>query len=111
MTDINSVVIAGRLVKNAEYRTVGQTTQAKFSLAVRKSHKTENGWEDEVSYIDVQAWGRMAENTEGRLTQGTKCTVKGTLKQERWEQDGHRREKVYIVAELIDAPKEQANGF
>ena len=111
MTDINSVVIAGRLVKNAEYRTVGQTTKAEFSLAVRKSHKTENGWDDEVSYIDVKAWGRMAENTQGRLTQGTKCTVKGTIKQERWEQDGQRRDKVYIVAELIDAPKGEVNGF
>jgi len=111
MTDINSVVIVGRLVKNAEYRTIGQTTQAKFSLAVNKSRKEDGEWKDEVSYIDVQAWGGLAENTQGRLTQGTKAVVSGSLKQERWEQMGEKRSKLIVVADQIDAPKGEVNGF
>ena len=111
MTDINNVCLVGRLVKNAEFRQIGGQSNGRFSVAVNKSRKINDQWEDEVSYIDIQAWGRLAENMQGRLLQGTKVTVSGSLKQERWEQNGEKRSKVLVQADQIDAPKEQANGF
>ena len=113
MTDINRVNLVGRLVKNAEYRQVGGKTKMTASIAVNKSRKTETGWEDEVSYIDIQAWGKTAEYTEGRLIQGTPVTVEGSLKQERWEKDGQTRSKLLVNVDIIvpHTYKEQANGF
>lgn len=112
MTDINTAVVAGRLVKNAEFRQVGSSNNVKFTIAVNKSRKVNDQWEDETSYVDIVGWGRLADNMQGRLPQGVKVTVAGSLKQDRWEQNGEKRSKLYVLAEQIDvqAPKEQANG-
>jgi len=110
MTDINTVVVVGRLTKNAEFRQVGGATKASFSLAVSRSRKVNDQWEDETSYVDIQAWGKMAQNLEGRLPKGTKVTVEGYLRQESWEQNGEKRHKLVVVANMVDAPREQNNG-
>ena len=113
MTDINTVVVVGRLTKNAEFRQIGGATNCRFSLAVNRSRKVNDQWEDEVSYIDIQAWGKLAERMQGRLSKSTQATVTGYLRQERWEQDGQQRSRLTVVADQIvpHAPKEQANGF
>lgn len=113
MTDINNLTIVGRLVKDAEYKQTSNSLSAKFSIAVNKSKKVDGAWEDEVSYIDVQAWGRLAENMVGNLKKDTRVCVIGYLKQDRWEQDGQQRSKLLVVANdiIIEAPKESVNGF
>ena len=94
MTDFNNVTIVGRLVKDAEFRQMGNSLNARFSIAVNKSKKVNDQWEDEVSYIDVQCWGRLAENMVGSLKRGTRVAVMGWLKQDRWEQDGQQKSKL-----------------
>lgn len=113
MTDINVVVIAGRLTKNAEFRQVGGTNNARFTIATNRSRKVNDQWEDETSFIDIQAWGRLAENMSGRLGKGTSVTVSGYLRQERWESSGEKRSRLVVVADQITVhtPKEQDNGF
>lgn len=113
MTDINNLTIVGRLVKDAEYRQMGNSLNVKFSIAVNKSKKVNDQWEDEVSYIDIQAWGRIAENMVGNLKKGTRVCVVGYLKQDRWEQEGRQRSVLFVVANdiIIEAPKESVNGF
>lgn len=113
MTDVNTLTIVGRIVKDAEFRQMGNSLNARFSIAVNKSRKVNDAWEDEVSYIDIQAWSRLAESMVGALKRGTRVAVMGYLKQDRWEQDGQQRSKLMVVANdiIVDAPKEQANGF
>ena len=113
MTDSNNVNIAGRIVKDAEFRQMGSSLNARFSVAVNKSRKVDNQWEDEVSYIDIQCWGRLAENMVGNLKKGTRVGIFGYLKQDRWEQDGQQRSKLLVVANdiIIEGSKESVNGF
>ena len=113
MTDTNNLTIAGRIVKDAEFKQTNSSLIVRFSIAVNKSKRVNDTWEDEVSYIDVQAWGKLAETMVGNLKQGTRINVVGYLKQDRWEQDGQRRSKLLVVANDIffEAPKEFANGF
>lgn len=115
MTDINTVVIEGRLTKNAEFRQIGETTNAKFTIATNRSRKVNDQWEDETSFIDAQAWGRLAENMSGRLSKGTSVTISGYLKQERWESNGEKKSRHVVVADQITVhtaakQKEQDNG-
>ena len=113
MTDINTVCLVGRLTRDAEYKQMGSTLNLRFSIAVNKSKKVNDQWEDEVSYIDIQAWGRLAENMIGNLKKGTRVAVMGYLKQDRWESNGEQRTKLLVVANdiVVEASKEQANGF
>lgn len=108
MTDINHVVLVGRLTKDlgADQNSFGYlqngTAFGKFSIAVNKSRKTENNeWVDDANYFDVTIWGKTAENLKTKLTKGTQVVVDGFLKQDRWEKDGQKFSKISIVANSV----------
>ena len=106
MTDLNSVVLIGRLTRDIgenDFRyTQGGTACMKLSLAVNRSRKSAEGqWADEVSYIDVTVWGKQAENIRQFLGKGKQVAVAGFLKQDRWEKDGQKQSKVCVVADSV----------
>ena len=114
MTDINRVILVGRLVKDAELKfTSASTPVARFSVAVNRSRKNGDQWEEEVSYIDIVLWGRSAESISRFLTKGKQVAVEGELRQNRWEQDGQQRSKLEVVAgnvQLLGSGTPAGNG-
>ena len=110
MTDINSVVLVGRITKDVgsderSFSYVGNgTAKAVVNIAVNRGVKKGDKWEDETSFFDVVIWGKTAENFKPRLTKGTQITVSGHLKQDRWEKDGQKQSKVYVNADMVEVP-------
>ena len=102
MPDINSVVLVGRLVRDAElkYTPAGQAV-SKFHIAVNRRIKDGDNWKDEANFFDVILWGRIAESISKYLEKGKQIAVSGELRQYRWNQDGQNRSKVEIVAEYV----------
>jgi single-strand DNA-binding protein len=98
MTDLNRVVLIGRLTRDAETKFI-QSGQAvcKFSIAVNRKRKVGDQWEDEASFFDAVLWGRQAETLSQYLVKGKQIAIDGELRQDRWEQDGQKRSKVEIV--------------
>ena len=108
MTDINHVLVIGRLTKDfgadprTFFYTTGGTACAKVSIAVNRSYKQADGqWVDEVSFFDVTIWGKTAEGLKPYLTKGKQIAVDGYLKQERWQKNGQNFSKVNIVANSV----------
>ena len=105
MNDLNEVIEIGRLTRNLDERDFGYTksgvAKATICIAVNRSRKNGDEWVKEVSYFDIQIWGKMAENLKPYLKKGKQISVSGYLKQDRWEKDGQTRSKVYIVADEI----------
>ena len=108
MTDINHVLVIGRLTKDfgadprTFFYTTGGTACAKVSIAVNRSVKQSDGqWTDEVSFFDVTIWGKTAENLKPYLVKGKQIAVDGYLKQERWQKDGQNFSKVNVVANSV----------
>ena len=107
MTDTNSIILIGRLTKDCgaderSFSYVGNgTAKAVVSLAVNRSVKKGDKWEDEVSYFDVTIWGKMAENLKPSLVKGKQICVEGYLKQDRWEKDGQKKSRININAEKV----------
>ena len=110
MTDINSVVLVGRITKDVgsderSFSYVGNgTAKAVVNIAVNRGVKKGDKWEDEASFFDVVIWGKTAENLKPRLTKGTQITVSGYLKQDRWEKDGQKQSRVQVVADMVEIP-------
>ena len=102
MADINQVVLIGRLTRDAElkYTTSGQAV-CKFSLAVNRTRKNGEQWEEEPNFFDIVLWGKRGEALNQYLTKGKTVGVEGELRQDRWQQDGQNRSKVEIVANNI----------
>jgi single-strand DNA-binding protein len=97
--DINSVVMVGRLTRDAELR-YAQTGTAivKFSLAQTHRKKSGENWVDESHFFDITMMGRGAESVHKYLTKGKQVAIQGELRQNRWEQDGQPRSKVEVFA-------------
>ena len=103
MTDINHIVIIGRLTRDCDfgYITTG-TARANISVAVNESRKGQNGWTDYPNYFDVTIWGKTAENLKPYLTKGKQVAIDGHLHQDRWEKDGQRNSRVLIIADNVE---------
>ena len=125
MTDINHIVIVGRLTRDLgtdersfAYLPSGQA-RANVSIAVNRSRKQGDQWVDEANFFDVTIWGKTAENLKPYLTKGKQIAVDGYLKQDRWEKDGQKQSRVSIVANNVQllggrsdgGPQQQSGGY
>ena len=99
MADLNSVNIIGRLTRDADLKyTAGGMAVSNFSIAVNRRKKSGDQWVDEVSFFDVNFFGKAAETLKQYLLKGKQVGICGELRQDRWEKDGQTHSRVYIVA-------------
>lgn len=109
--DINSVVLVGRLTRDAEMRyTNGGMAICKFSIAVNRRKRSGEQWTDEASFFDIAMFGKSAEAVQQYLVKGKQVAVQGELRQNRWEQDGQTRSKVEIAAQTVELLGGPASG-
>ena len=112
MEDLNTVAITGRVTRDAQARfTNSGTATLTVSIANNRRRKVNDTWQDDTSFFDVQLWGKMAESLAPKLTKGTQLSVQGTLRQEKWEQDGQSRARVVIVAEKVVLANRKEDGY
>ncbi len=105
MNQLNQIILEGNIVRAPESRTTANGSHlAAFSVAVNRYMKRADGnFEQEVSYFDVESWGRTAELVAGKAGRGTGCRIVGRLRQDRWKgSDGRSCSRVSVVAEHID---------
>jgi len=104
MPELNSVLIAGNLTKDPVIRqTRNGTPVANFSIASnRKFRDGDNQWQEDVCYVGVVAWNRLAESCVDKLRKGSAVLVEGELQSRTWQtDDGSTRSTVEIKARRI----------
>jgi len=97
---VNQVTLMGNLTRDPEVRNTpsGQTVVT-FSLALNRAYKDQSGeWVEATDFIDVTAWGPLAERVGQYLSKGRRALVQGRLQSRSWEQDGQKRSKVEVLA-------------
>ncbi|NUM80860.1 single-stranded DNA-binding protein [bacterium] len=110
MPDINRVMIAGNLTRDPSFRqTSQQTPVVNFCVASNRKYKDQNGqWREEVCYVGVVAWHKLAESCGKNLTRGSAVLVDGELQSRLWKsEDGDARTVVEIKAhrvQFLDKP-------
>jgi len=115
MADINTVVLVGRLVRDAELKyTNNGLAITEFSIAVNTRVKQGDQWADEANFFDVTSFGRQGEAIQRYLVKGKSVGIEGRLKQDKWQnQDGQNRTKIRIVANnvmLLGGQGDRAGG-
>lgn len=87
MASFNKVILAGNLTRDPELRyTPKGTAIAKLGLAINRSYTTESGEKrEEVTFVDVDAFGRQAENIGKFFRKGRPILIEGRLKLDQWE--------------------------
>jgi single-strand DNA-binding protein len=104
---MSTLSIAGNLTATPELRNVnGGRSVASFSIAENRrwADKATGTTQEAVTYLDVTAWGPMADHVATSLHTGDRVLVTGRLEQRSWEgTDGQRRTKHELVATEVAA--------
>ena len=85
---MSTLTIAGNLTRDPELRNVnGGRTVVSFSIAENRrwADKATGATQEAVTYLDVTAWGAMAEHVATSLHTGDRALVTGRLEQRSWE--------------------------
>src|SRR5882762_7881187 len=103
MANFNKVILAGNLTRDPELRyTPKGMAIAKFGLAINRNWKTETGEsKEEVTFVDVDAFGRQAETIAQYMKKGSPFLMEGRLRLDQWDdkQTGQKRSKLGVVLE------------
>ena len=114
MPELNSVIIAGNLTKDPIFRqTTNGTPVVNFSIASNRRFRDKNDeWKEDVCYVGIVAWNRLAESCRDKLKKGNAVLVDGELQSRTFKtEDGNNRTIVEIKARRIQfLNKRSASG-
>jgi single-strand DNA-binding protein len=104
MASLNKVILIGNLTRDPELRYIPSgSAVATFSLAINRVYKLQTGEKkEEVTFIRVVVWGRMAEVCGEYLTKGAPVFVEGRLQTRSWDdKDGTKKNTTEVIAQNI----------
>lgn len=114
MNNLNTTMIEGNLVKDAILlEPVEGFKVCKFSVAVNRRYKNKSNQNvEEVSFFNIESYGKEAEFCHKNGTKGKSIRVVGRLKQDTWKSESGKVEsRVYIVAEHVEfKPNQKKNS-
>src|SRR6476661_8357358 len=105
MASFNKVILVGNLTRDPELRyTPKGMAIAKIGLAVNRVWTNEAGEKkEEVTFVDIDIFGRTAENVSQYMRKGSPILIEGRLRLDQWDdkQTGQKRSKLGVVAETV----------
>lgn len=104
MPELNSVLIAGNLTKDPAFRNTSHGTPVvNFCIATnRKYRDSNNNWQEDVCYVGIVAWNKLADSCIERLRKGNAVLIDGELQTRTWRaEDGSSRSVLEVKARRI----------
>ena len=103
--NLNKVFLMGNLTRDPELRyTPSGAAVTELGIAVNRYYTTkDNEKREEVTFVDVTVWNRMAENCCQYLKRGRPVLVEGYLKLDTWDDktSGEKRSKLKVEADNV----------
>ena len=103
MANLHNIMLIGNLTRDPELRVTPKGTAiCTFSIAVNRKFKDDSGGErEEVTYVDIEAWGKSGENISKYCTKGRPLFVEGRLRLDQWEDKTtkEKRSRMKVVLE------------
>ena len=104
MKDLHARLLAG-------IAGVGEFQLEAFGSLDLDNVKEKGSARDIVTWVDVTAWGKTAENVVKYLQKGSGCIVVGRLTRDEWKaQDGSKRTKLKVTASFVRFFPKSANA-
>lgn len=109
MASYNKVVLMGNVTRIPDVRNLpgSATVVATTGLAVSRKYKDK----EEVMFIDIVVFGKLAETMGMYVTKGSPLLVEGRLSFRQWEQEGQKRSKHEVIVEsfqMVGSKKDRA---
>ena len=105
MASFNKVILLGNLTRDPEVRyTPKGSAVCDLGLAVNRQYTLDSGEKrEEVTFVDVVLWARLAEIAGEYLKKGRPVFIEGRLQMDTWDdkQSGQKRTKLRVVGESM----------
>ncbi|CAN5663682.1 hypothetical protein BH20VER1_BH20VER1_31400 [soil metagenome] len=105
MASFNKVILMGNLTRDPEVRyTPKGSAVCDLGLAVNRIYSTDTGEKrEEVTFVDVVLWARLAEIAGEYLKKGRPVLIEGRLQLDTWDdkQSGQKRSKLRVIGETM----------
>src|SRR5690242_11646810 len=105
MASFNKVILLGNLTRDPEVRyTPKGSAVCDLGLAVNRSYTLDSGEKrEEVTFVDVVLWARLAEIAGEYLKKGRPVFIEGRLQLDTWDdkQSGQKRSKLRVIGETM----------
>jgi single-strand DNA-binding protein len=105
MASFNKVILLGNLTRDPEVRyTPKGSAVCDLGLAVNRAYTLDNGEKrEEVTYVDVVLWARLAEIAGEYLKKGRPVFIEGRLQLDTWDDktSGQKRSKLRVIGETM----------
>ena len=104
MAKLNKVFLIGNLTRDPELRYVPSgAAVATFTVATNRAYTLQSGEKkEEVCYVRVVVWGKLAEICGEYLSKGSPVFVEGRLQSRSWETpQGEKRSTLEAVAQNV----------
>ena len=96
---MNKAILMGRLTRDPETRNTNGLAITRYTLAVDRRYKDENG-ETEADFLNIVAFGKAAEFADKYFRKGTKVLVNGRIQTGSYtNKDGNKVYTTDIVVE------------
>ena len=105
MNQLNSIILEGNVVRDAVLLEPSEGFKVcKLCIAVNRFYKNKNDQaSEEVSFFDVECFGKSAEYCQKKAIKGRGVRVVGRLKQDSWKDNsGKSQSRVFVIAEHIE---------
>ena len=95
---MNHVVLIGRLTKDVELKYIQGTGTpvANFAIAVDREFTGKDG-KKEVDFIDIQVWGKSAENCSNYIGKGSLVGIQGSIRIDTYQNQAGENRKITRV--------------
>src|ERR1051325_3134662 len=105
MPSFNKVILLGNLTRDPEVRyTPKGSAVCDLGIAVNRVYTTDSGERrEEVTYVDVVLWARLAEIAGEYLKKGRPVFIEGRLQMDTWDDKptGQKRTRLRVVGESM----------
>lgn len=106
MPNLNKVMLMGNLTRDPEIKyTPKGMAIANFGIAVNRVWSNEAGEkQEEVTFIDIEMFGRKAEVVGEYFKKGKPIYVEGRLKLDSWDDktSGQKKSKLKVIGETFE---------
>lgn len=103
MASLNRVFLMGNLTRDPQVKFLPSQTQvAEFGIACNRKFKGQDGADrEEVTFVDITAFGKTAELINQYFTKGKPIFIEGRLKYDQWDDKngGGKRSKITVVVD------------
>src|SRR3982074_693123 len=105
MASFNKVILLGNLTRDPEIRyTPKGSAVCDLGLAVNRVYTLDSGEKrEEVTFVDVVLWARLAEKAGEYLKKGRPVFIEGRLQWDTWDdkQSGQKRSKLRVIGKTM----------